>query len=232
LKEGFTTLTVLTDEAQLINGIVIGRTEESIRMRLADGKEVQIATDSIEQEKPGKSLMPDGALDALTKNELVDLVKFLTVLGRDAAYTVSTDPIVRSYETLIYSSEANRRLNRTSTDTAASNDPAMQWRSVTSKVNGDLPLSELNLFKQHRQTPPTSFVRFVVNMPADGIAKIELPPEGIEAWVDTKPTPVWDLAELKLDSGEYTIVLALDRTKQADSLRVVLTGDAIEGSSK
>ncbi len=128
LKEGFTTVTVLTDEAEVINGIVIGRTDEAVRLRLADGKEVQIATDAIEQEKPGKSLMPEGALDTLTKAELVDLVTFLTALGRVPEFTVSTEPIVRSFETLIYSDEANRRLNRTSTDTAASDDPAMKWR--------------------------------------------------------------------------------------------------------
>ncbi|MCH5376472.1 MAG: HEAT repeat domain-containing protein, partial [Planctomycetes bacterium] len=99
LKEGFTTLTVLTDEGEILNGIVLGRNDQFVRLRLADGKEVQIDAEAIEQEKPGKSLMPEGLLDSLTKPELVDLVAFLSALGRDPAYTVSTDPIVRSLET-------------------------------------------------------------------------------------------------------------------------------------
>ncbi len=226
LKEGYTTLTVLTDEGDVINGIVVGRSDESLRLRLADGKEVQIATETIEQEKPGKSLMPAGLMDTLTKREMIDLVAFLSALGRVPEYTVSTDPLERSFETLIYSDEANRRLNRTSTDTAASDDPAMNWRPVTSYVNGKLPLSELDRFQQHRQTPPTSFVRFLVDMPSKGIAEISVPTTGIEAWVDTKPTPAIDLKQLELDAGEHVIVLGIDRDQQTEPFVVRVAGDA------
>lgn len=227
LKEGFTTLTVLTDEGEVINGIVIGRDEKLVRMRLADGKEVQIPTDAIEQEKPGKSLMPEGLLDSLTQSELTDLITFMTVLGREPAYTVSTEPMVRSLESLIYTNEANRRLNRTSTDTAASNDPAMTWRLQTTKVDGTIPLVELDQFKQHRQTPPTSFVRFKISLPQKGIAKIEFPTDGIEAWVDTKPTPIWKLEALQLSQGDHVIVLAIDRTQRSEPFSIRVDGDAV-----
>ena len=225
LKEGYTTLSVLTDEGEVLNGIVTGRDEDLIRLRLADGKEVQVETETVEQEKPGKSLMPEGLLDSLTKPELVDLVSFLSALGRDPSYTVSTEPIVRSLETLVYSNEANRRLNRTSTDTAASDDPAMTWRPLTSKVDGTIPLDELDRFKQHRETPPTSFVRFSVELPDEGIAKIEFPTDGIEAWVDSKPTPVWDLASLNLTAGTHQIVLAIDRQTCTEPFTIRLGGD-------
>ena len=227
LKEGFTTLTVLTDEAEVVNGIVIGRNDEMLRMRLADGKEIQIATTAIEQEKPGKSLMPEGLLDSLTKSELVDLIKFMTVLGRDPAYTLSTEPYVRSLETLIYTNDANRRLNRTSTDTAASQDPAMTWRPQTTKVDGNIPLNELDRFQQHNGTPPISFVRFNISMSQPGIAKIDLPNEGIDVWVDTKPTPVWQLEALQLPEGEHVIVLGIDRNKRTEPFSVRVNGDAV-----
>lgn len=226
LKEGYTTLMVLTDEGEVVNGIVIGRSDESVMLRLADGKEVQIATETIEQEKPGKSLMPAGLMDTLTKREMIDLVAFLSALGRVPEYTVSTDPIVRSYEALVYSPEANRRLNRTSTDTAASDDPAMIWQPITSLVGGDLPLAELDPFQQHRQTPPTSFVRFTVEMPSKGIAEINLPTAGVEAWVDTKPTPAIDLQKIQLDAGKHVIVLGIDRNQQKESFSVRVAGDA------
>ena len=228
LKEGYTTVTVLTLDAEVINGIMIGKTEDSIRLRLADGKEQEIAIDEIEQQKPGRSLMPEGALDALTERELVDLVAFLSALGRTPQFTVSTDPLVRSFQTLNYTDEANRRLNRTSTDTAASDDPAMTWRDVTAKVNGILPLEELDRFQQHRETPPTSFARFTIELPRDGIAGIELPGEGIEAWIDGKPTPVWSLKSASLPKGTHRVVIAMDRTQVTESFAVRLAGDAIE----
>ena len=226
LKEGYTTLTVLTDEGDVINGIVVGRNDESLRLRLADNKEVQIPTEFIEQEKPGKSLMPAGLMDTLTKGEMIDLVAFLSALGRTPEYTVSTEPIVRSFDTLIYTNEANRRLNRTSTDTAASDDPAMTWRPVTSLVSGKLPLNELDRFQQHRQTPPTSFVRLIVDMPASGTAEINLPTQGIEAWVNTKPTPAIDLKQIQLDAGKHTIVLGIDRNEVSENFSVRIGGDA------
>ncbi len=226
LKEGFTTLSVLTEDGEAINGIVVGKSDESVRLRLADGKYREIDTEEITGQKPGRSLMPDGTMDGLSKRELVDLITFLSELGRTSAFTVSTQPVVRSYETLIYSNEANRRLNRTSTDTVASDDPAMQWRVITSKVDGSLPLGELDQFKQHRQTPPTSFVRFVIELPSKGAAGLELPNEGIEAWVDGKPTPVWKLKEIVLEQGKHTVVVAIDRSEVNEDLLVSLTADA------
>ena len=83
----------------------------------------------------------------------------------------------------------------------------------------------LDRFKQHRETPPTSFIRFNVEMPADGIAKIELPETGIEAWVDSKPTPVWDLASQKLAAGTHRVVLAIDRNQCTEPFKIRLSGD-------
>jgi putative heme-binding domain-containing protein len=225
LKEGYTTLSLLTDQGETVNGIVIGRDERAIRLRLADGKEIQIDPNTVEQEQPGKSLMPEGLMDTLTKSELVDLLRFLSALGREPAFTVSTDPVVRSLETLVYSNEANRKLNRTSTDTASSEDPDMKWRLLTSKVNGTVPLEELDRFQQHRETPPTSFIRFTIEMPSEGVAKIELPGDGIEAWVDSKPTPVWDLAAQKLSAGTHRIVLAIDRQRCTTPFTIRAGGD-------
>ena len=227
LKEGFTTLTVLTDEGEIINGISLGKNGDGLRLRLADGKEVQIALDAIEQTKPGKSLMPEGLLDSLPQQELVDLLTFMSALGREPAYTVSTEPIVRSLETLNFTNAASSRLNRTSMDTAASNDPNMTWRPQTTKVDGSLPLAELDQFKQHRTLPHTSFVRFGITMPRQGVAEIEVPADGISAWIDGKPTPATNLATLPLEGGKHVIVLAINRELLTEPFTITVNGDAV-----
>ncbi|MDB4644782.1 L-sorbosone dehydrogenase [Rubripirellula sp.] len=227
LKEGFTTLTVLTDEGEIINGISLGKNGDGLRLRLADGKEVQIDLDSIEQTKPGKSLMPEGLLDSLPQQELVDLLTFMSALGREPDYKVSTEPIVRSLETLNYTNAANSRLNRTSMDTAASNDTNMTWRSQTTKVDGTIPLSELDQFKQHRTLPHTSFVRFGITMPREGIAEIDIPADGISAWIDGKPTPTTTLGTLPLDSGDHVVVLAINRVMLREPFAIKVDGDAV-----
>lgn len=223
LKEGYNTLSVLTDDGRATSGIPIGRTDSSLRLRLADGQEIEIPMDSIEQEQPGKSLMPAGLVDSLTKDELVDLVAFLRALGREPAFTVSIDPIVRGFETLTFTKEAHQRLNRTSTDSAATDDPAFQWRPITTRVSGELPIAELDGFKQHGNTPLTSFVRFSVLVPEGQPApRIELPTEAVNVWVNGKPTPVQEVNSLKLPSGLHRIVVSINREAFREDFRVRL----------
>ena len=226
LKEGYSSLSVLTDDGELINGISIGKSDAFVSLRLADGKERKIPVDSIEQQRPGKSLMPAGMLDQLTEAELADLVAFLSELGRTPAYTVSTAPLVRSLETLVFNDEANRLLNRTSMDTVAGVDPRMNWRPMTSRVDGTIPMDELDVFRQHETTPPTSFVRFQVASSSDAESGIIVPTEGIECWVDGKPTPIWELKSRRLSVGNHTIVLAIDRSLRKDPFAVAL-GDSL-----
>lgn len=226
LKEGYTTLSVLTTGGEIFNGIEIGRSVDAVQLRLADGKEVRVNASQIEQEKSGQSLMPVGLLDTLTKSELVDLTTFLAALGRDPAFMLSTDPVVRRFEVLVDSTETHQRLNRAID--AAVNDPMLKWRAMTTRVDGRVPLEELGSFELFRQTPPTTFIRLRLEMPITGIAKVITPLNGLRAWVDAKPTPVFDLSSLELDRGQHVIVLAIDRSVQVEPLVIRVEGDAIE----
>ena len=229
LKEGYSTSQVLTVDGEAISGIRAGENDSTITLRTADGSLRTIAKDDIEFEQPGKSLMPAGLVDNLTAVEMGHLVAFLSALGKDPAWTVSTDTVLRDFETLIYSPEANRRLNRTSTDTVAKADPLMRWRSTTSRVDGTLAVEELDAFQQHRQTPPTSFIRFAVDVGPSGKIDLEFASEGIDAWLDGKPTPVWELRDAKVSPGVHRIVLAMDRNRvgQGAPLKIHFGGDAV-----
>ncbi|WP_442509969.1 PVC-type heme-binding CxxCH protein [Novipirellula sp. SH528] len=225
LKEGYTTTQFLTDEGRVISGIVLTKNDKTIQVRLADGTVTSVLVDSIEDESPGKSLMPEGLLDNVTQAELADLVAFLSALGRVPEFTVSTDPMLRSVETLIYSNQSNHLINRTSTDAVASGDAVMQWRPLTSRVDGTFTIEEMDAFKQHRTTPPTSFIRFRIKVLADTDANLDLPSEITEAWVDGKPFPATSLRTEALEKGEHTIVLAIDRTLQTAPFTIGLAAN-------
>ncbi len=221
LKEGYNTTTVLTDDGRVAVGIAIGRDAATLQLRLADGKEAAIPVAAIEDERPGKSLMPTGLVDTLTKQQLVDLNAFLSSLGRVPAYTVSTMPYVRTYETLTYSNEANSRLNRTSLDTAATDDPALVWQTITTRVDGNLPISELDQFQPHKESPPISFLRFAVRVDAGQVAKCELPTEAIQVWLDGRPIAVEKLVDTPLMSGVHQIVVGINRQSFSGPWRVL-----------
>lgn len=211
LKEGYNTLAVLTDDGRVTSGIPIGRTDSTLRLRLADDSEVEIPVDAIEVEQEGKSLMPAGLIDTLSQDELVDLMAFLTSLGRLPEFTVSTDNWVRSFDSLIFSPEANHLLARTSTDVVVTENPLLNWKNVTTRVNASLPLEELDRFKQQATTPSLSFVRFEVDVPAGQTGpRIELPVTAGDVWVEGRPTPAADVAELKLAPGKHEVVVAIN----------------------
>jgi hypothetical protein len=169
--------------------------------------------------------MPEGNVDPLTKQELVDLVTFLSAVGRVPEFTVSTEPIVRSFETLTESPQALHALAVTRKDTVATPHPDLTWRPVTAKANGSIPLEELDSLTMHLDSP-NSYVRFEINMPNDGEANLDLTADQFRAWVDTRPTPPNALDSMQLSKGQHVIVLAISREKATKPVIVRVGGDA------
>ncbi len=148
---------------------------------------------------------------------------FLTALGRDPAYTVSTDLLIRNFETLTFSPEANRILNRTSTDAVASENEAFLWRPVTTRVNGTLPVEELDRFKLHATTPFLSFVRFDIVVPqGQESPTIEMPTAAVDVWLDGKPMPAEAIAGAQLAPGKHSLVVGINRDQFTGDFRVKL----------
>jgi putative heme-binding domain-containing protein len=213
-KEGFQTKVVLTDAGKVIQGLIQSETEDAIRLRLADDSLQTLTKDSIESISDGQSLMPTGVMDGLTRSELVDLVRFLSELGRTPPYVLSTEPIVRAWQTLEYSGEANHRFNRTSIDAVVESDPIFKWLATTSKVDGTLPIQELPTFKQHRETPPLSFLKAEFEVKREGKTRFEIgATEGLTVWLDDRPTPSLPADGIELPVGVHQLILAIDRNK-------------------
>ncbi len=82
IKENYHSLIVETDRGQVLTGIKLGQTDEALLLRDAQGRELTIPLDSIEEQTDGGSLMPRGVVDLLTRDELIDLVRFLSELGK------------------------------------------------------------------------------------------------------------------------------------------------------
>lgn len=221
LKEGFNTLQILTVDGRIVQGIPAGGDDETLQLRTAEGQMVSIARSDIDAESNGQSLMPAGLLDTLTRNELADLTAFLTSLGRVPEFSVSTKELIRTVDVLTYNNDANRIFNRTSTDAVTTDEAAFQWKSLTSRVDGVLPISEMDQFRQHQGVPPTSFLRFVVEVGENGKLNLALTPaEGVTAWLDGKPTPVGELADRNLEPGKHIIHLQLDRLQIKDGIKI------------
>jgi putative heme-binding domain-containing protein len=67
-----------TADGQALTGVLVKRDEKQIVLRDAQGKEVVLATDNVEQLHPSRlSLMPEGQMAGLTPQEAADLLAYL-----------------------------------------------------------------------------------------------------------------------------------------------------------
>ncbi len=229
VKENFHSKTILDKDGQVHTGIPIRETGELVVLRNAEDKAVMIAKNNIDSIKDGRSLMPDGTVDSLTRGELVDLVAFLSQLGKVGGnFTVGPQKLVRRWEVLTYSNEANRKLNRTSFDTAAGDDPDFVWAPAYSRVAGDLPFEGLPTYTPHANLEPTTFLRFEVEVTTPGKVALNIPggAAGLALWVGGKPTPLTDVTTLDLLTGKHRLTLAVNRTARMQPLRIELADAA------
>ncbi|TWT33008.1 PVC-type heme-binding CxxCH protein [Blastopirellula retiformator] len=221
LKENYNSLILLLDDGRVVSGIPVRRTAEELFLRDAEDKEVAVPIEAIEEQKDGQSLMPAGAVDQLTTEEIVDLAAFLSQLGKVGPYSISPTPIVRRWEALEWTQAASNRLNRTSSNLAATGDPAMEWGSRYSKVDGTLPLEKLPKFRPHRNTPQISFVRFQLNVAKAGKITLDLGDvTGLKLWDGPSPTPIEQQMTFDWPQGEKQITLEIDREVRQTPIKV------------
>ena len=77
----YSTYQVLTLNGRVFSGILVSESSEAIQLQQASGKSVRILQSDIERIDPGSvSIMPAGLEQALTEDELVDIVKYLQSL--------------------------------------------------------------------------------------------------------------------------------------------------------
>ena len=83
-----------------MTGIKVRQTDTELVLRDAEDREVALPLGAIEEQKPGGSLMPAGLAEPLTRGELVDLVRFLSELGKIGPYSVGKARVVRRWQVL------------------------------------------------------------------------------------------------------------------------------------
>ena len=100
IKEQFHTLVIQTSEGQVFQGIVTDKDDQRIVLKEATGAARVVPVASIEDQKPGGSLMPKGLANLMTRPEFVDLVRFLSELGKPGPYAIRATPAIQRWRVL------------------------------------------------------------------------------------------------------------------------------------
>ncbi|HBL42949.1 MAG TPA: sorbosone dehydrogenase, partial [Planctomycetaceae bacterium] len=172
------------------------------------------------------SLMPVGLLEKLTQQELTDLVRFLTELGKTDAYTVSKDRVVRRWRVMKGTPDAMNAIRRTRHATAATENPAFVWEPAYSRVDGSLPVRKFDeIGKLHVSNRATgaAFVRCELEALSPGKTVLKFNSvDGLKMWLGEKPIVLKPETEIELTKGVHRLTFAIDLTPERDVLRLEL----------
>ncbi len=191
IKEQFHTLVVLTSDGHVFQGIVADKDNQRVVLREANGAMRAVPVESIEDQKPGGSLMPKGLVNLMTRAEFVDLVRFLSELGKPGPYAIRSTPTIQRWRVLKTGAEdlAGSVLSREAFRAQVLEAPPEHWISAYAKVDGALPLNE----------PPVAattggkvvLLKGEIDVSSDGRIQIQLDSAaGVDLWVDDQQAPV------------------------------------------
>jgi putative heme-binding domain-containing protein len=218
IKEGYNSLIVTTLDGKIHTGVKLRESKEQLILRDAEDREITLAKQNIDEIKNGLSLMPQGLTDSLTRQEFVDLARFLSELGK-GNYLAQPGTTVRRWQAitptpLMYTAITRNRL------AALATEPNLNWSSVYSKVQGDLPLAELPRFRIG-QGPFQSAVRFQLDCTAAGDVLLKLnDATGLQIWIDEAPLEAKAELTVPIKPGLKTITLVINQELRKTDLQI------------
>ncbi len=228
VKENYHAIVVGTEDGKVYTGIKIRQSDRELVLRDAEDREMTIPLASIDQQKMSGSLMPAGLTDSLTRTELIDLVRFLSQLGKIGPYSVGTARVLRRWQIADASPEWASAINQ-GDDTSAFKEKAatINWRPAYTTVAGILPLSEWGPTNARKAEHRLRLARGQIELTTPG--KIQLSFNdltGMTVWIDGQrlqppraatPSFIVDLAR-----GTHTISVAVNRSERKSGIRCEL----------
>jgi putative heme-binding domain-containing protein len=204
IAEHFENMMFTLKDDSMRMGVITYESESEITFRdsAQGGAEVTLNVADIVKKLVMPSLMPVGLSDQLqSRQEFLDLAKFLSALGRPGAFANDESPVIRKWRVA-----ARVGVEPQGEDGA--------WLPAYSKVSGELPASDLGDAQQ-------VWARGFVQVPTAGAVNLKINNlVGLELWVDGQA--VSDLSKpLVFSTGRRTLTFAVDRSKRgASGLRV------------
>jgi putative heme-binding domain-containing protein len=232
IKEGYHTVMVTTKDGKVTTGGMVTDGADELVIRDPANQMIKIAKSSIASSQMiPASMMPPGLTASLRQDEFIDLVKFLSELGREGPYKTPTAKYVRNWRTMGVMDQPKIDHTR-HVGLPALNDASYPypWEPRYSLVNGDLPIGEAPVpFKMYPWFP--RIAQFRLKQASAGKVKLKLShTKGILIVADDKLLPETpEVLELSLSPGSHSITVVAQREGAGDlaSLRV----EILEGAT-
>ncbi len=210
IKEQYNTLVVLTFEGQVFQGIVTDKDEQRVVLKDATGATRVVPAASIEDQKAGGSLMPKGLATLMTRAEFLDLVRFLSELGKPGPYAIRPLPAIQRWKVFkAVSSELARSVPEVSTlRDQILRAPTDKWDVAYAKVDGSLPLDEM----KSKSGGNVLYLQGAIDVSAAGAVMVQADSAaGMRLWIDdAAAAPSSSSMNTTLSPGRHSITLRVD----------------------
>jgi putative heme-binding domain-containing protein len=209
VKEQYVTRVFALDSGKVVTGVVLDRDDVRVNVRDVTGATITIPTADIDEEAEGKSLMPQGLTKFLTRDELLDLARFVSELGKSGAYAVYQGKTIQRWRML-----AQPPMELTAEvphlehfrQYVVGAEPT-SWIPVYAMVGGTLPLGELRAGTE----PTVLFLKGEFDVRTAGKVAITVKTtETFQAWVDAEPAPPGQPILVELPPGRHAVTLRVE----------------------
>ncbi|MSU49411.1 MAG: dehydrogenase [Opitutus sp.] len=208
IAEHYETTMISTRDDSVRVGVIVAKGEREIVLRdpTDGGKEVRIPVETIRETKTMDSLMPAGLADQLqSRQEFLDLARFVSLLGRPGPYANDESPVIRKWRVAA------------AQNPVPPSDEAASWTTEYSYVSGELLISSVDAAKP-------IYARGYVQVQVAGAVQLKLnTAAGLNLWIDGRK--ITDLsAPIALGRGRAALTFRVDPSQRgAAGLRVELT---------
>jgi putative heme-binding domain-containing protein len=223
VKEGYHATKVTTLSNKVIVGIKTREADGKLYLRTAEDKEVTVALNDIDERAPSRSLMPDGLADILTRQELVDLVRFLSELGKVGPYAPNKARFIRRWQTFEPTPENMEKLRRGRAAVAAETPEAFIWSTNYSKVSGEFPVESFPKLQIWKDAEPITLLRSQLDVTTGGKVLLKINgTTGLAMWIGATPVDLKDETIIDLKPGLQNVTISIDLNKRKEGVRVEL----------
>jgi putative heme-binding domain-containing protein len=210
IKEGYNSVLVSTRDNDEFSGIFVREDADQVVLRDATNKEISIPKKNLASRKVGGSLMPNGLLEALSPSERLDLLRFLSELGKPGPYDATRQNVARVWHVNL-------------TDDGSPEN----WTKIFTTTSGTLQKHDLEseLSLANRREPFFAVARF--QTAKHGAIKLTL--DGVQtpkASLDGRPIGGNTDLVAELSPGIHTFKLKLDPAGLSDGIRLRISEGA------
>ncbi|MGB0327644.1 MAG: PVC-type heme-binding CxxCH protein [Akkermansiaceae bacterium] len=144
IKEGYHTTFVVEKNGNSHAGGLVSQSDTEVVLRDNTGKIIRISKADVKSVTISPvSMMPAGLTGSLREDQFVDLVRFLSELGKEGEFKVSSKPIIRDWVVMQPHPRTVDQYGHYGAAMFAERFDGYQWTPYSGKVSGELLPTEL-----------------------------------------------------------------------------------------